>query len=428
MTYEEALNYIHSISWKGSVLGLSRIISLMHDLNDVQNKLKVIHVAGTNGKGSTCAMLESILRHAGYRTGLYISPFIERFNERMCVNGKPIPDETLAEITEYVKGFAEKMLDHPTEFELITAIAFEYFYRSDCDIVVLEVGMGGRMDCTNVIDTAEVSVITGIALDHVAVLGDTIEKIAAEKAGIIKEGVPVVWGGTHCGAEEVISAKAMQLNAPLSKPDYDRLLIGNCNLRTGISFDYKDRKDLAVQLRGSYQPHNAAIVIETIEALKTRGWSVPEESVRKGIAATTWRARFELLSDDPIAVYDGGHNLEGVTAAAECIRLYFGEQKVVLLTGVMEDKDYMSMADVLSPLVSNVVTVTPDNLRSLPANRYADVYQQRGINAYAADSIPEGVARAVTIARETSAPLIMLGSLYMYGDVKQALLSICPAI
>ena len=174
MTYESALNYIHSISWKGSVLGLSRIISLMHDLNDVQNKLRVVHVAGTNGKGSTSAMLESILRHSGYRTGLYISPFIERFNERMCVNGEPIPDDTLAEITEYVKGFAEKMPDHPTEFELITAIAFEYFYRSDCDIVVLEVGMGGRMDCTNVIDTAEVSVITGIALDHVAVLGDTI--------------------------------------------------------------------------------------------------------------------------------------------------------------------------------------------------------------------------------------------------------------
>lgn len=428
MTYESALNYIHSISWKGSVLGLSRIISLMHDLGDVQNKLKVVHVAGTNGKGSTSAMLESILRHAGYRTGLYISPFIERFNERMCVNGEPIPDDTLAEITEYVKGFAEKMPDHPTEFELITAIAFEYFYRSDCDIVVLEVGMGGRMDCTNVIDTAEVSVITGIALDHVAVLGNTEEAIAAEKAGIIKAGVPVVWGGTHAGAEQVIATKAMEMNSTLIKPDYTTLSILGCDLDRGIRFDYKKRHNLAVQLRGSYQPHNAAIVLETVDALRMRGWNISEDAVVKGIAATTWRARFELLSRDPIAVYDGGHNLEGVTAAAECIRLYFGDQKVVLLTGVMEDKDYLAMADVLAPLVQTVVTVTPDNPRSLPAKRYADVYCRRGISAYAAESIFEGVAKAVECAKQANLPLIMLGSLYMYGDVKRALLSICPSI
>lgn len=428
MTYESALNYIHSISWKGSVLGLSRIISLMHDLNDVQNKLRVVHVAGTNGKGSTSAMLESILRHAGYRTGLYISPFIERFNERMCVNGEPIPDDTLAEITEYVKGFAEKMPDHPTEFELITAIAFEYFYRSDCDIVVLEVGMGGRMDCTNVIDTAEVSVITGIALDHVAVLGDTIEKIAAEKAGIIKKGVPVVWGGSHMGADAVISAKAAEMEAPLSRPAYDRLMIKNHDLERGIYFDYKDRQDLSVQLRGSYQPHNAAIVIETIEAMRNKGWNIPENAIYDGIAATTWRARFELLSRDPIAIYDGGHNLEGVTAASECIRLYFQDQKVVLLTGVMEDKDYLSMANVLAPYAEQVVTVTPDNPRSLPADRYAEVYKCMGISAVAADSILEGVSKAVEFARKANLPLIMLGSLYMYGDVKQALLSICPAV
>ncbi|MBQ8287316.1 MAG: bifunctional folylpolyglutamate synthase/dihydrofolate synthase [Clostridia bacterium] len=424
MTYAEALSYIHSISWKGSVPGLSRISELMNALGNVQNKLKIVHVAGTNGKGSTCAMLESILRTAGYRTGLYISPFIERFNERMCVGGQPISDETLAEITAYVKGFADKMEDAPTEFELITAIAFEYFYREGCDIVVLETGMGGRLDCTNIIYTAEVSVITGIALDHTSFLGDTFEAIAAEKAGIIKPGTPVIWGGTHDGAGVVISAKAREMDAPLHTPDYRRLSTVSCSLEEGIRFSYKNRGDLTVQLRGSYQPHNAAIALETVDCLRSLGWCIPEESVRAGLASAVWKARFERLSTDPIAVYDGGHNMEGVTAAAESIRLYFPDEKVILLTGVMEDKAYHDMAATLAPLTASVVTVTPDNLRSLPSPRYAEVFCTLGVPAEAAETIPDGVAKAVTLAKEQGRPLIMLGSLYMYGDVKTALLSI----
>ncbi len=422
MTYQEALSYIHSISWKGSVPGLSRITELMHRLGDVQNSLRFVHVAGTNGKGSTCAMLDSILRAAGYRTGLYISPFIERFNERMCVDGTPIADEELAEITDYVKTEADQMADTPTEFELITAIAFEYFYRTKCDIVVLETGMGGRLDCTNVIERATLSVITGIALDHTAFLGDSFEAIAGEKAGIIKAGTPVVWGGTHEGAGQVIADQARKMGAQLITPDYTRLQIDRISLGEGIRFDYKHRCDLSIHLRGSYQPHNAAIVLEAVDALRSAGWCIPEECVREGLTATRWPARFELLSHDPIAVYDGGHNLEGVTAAAESIRLYFPRQQVILLTGVMADKDYFAMADLLFPLTAAVVTVTPDNPRSLPAPDYAKVYADRGIPAEAAEDIPAGVVRAVTLARESGRPLIMLGSLYMYGDVKAALL------
>lgn len=424
MTYEEALHYIHSVSWKGSVPGLSRITELMHAMGDVQNQLKIVHVAGTNGKGSTCAMLESILRAAGYRTGLYISPFIERFNERMCVCGEPIADQMLADITEYVKEFAEKMSDLPTEFELNTAIAFEYFYRSNCEIVILETGLGGRLDCTNVISTAEVSVITGIALDHVGVLGDTEEKIAAEKAGIIKVGVPVVWGGTHTGASAVIAQKAAELGSVVSCPDYTQLCAREFSLQNGILFDYRQRKGYTVSLSGSYQPHNAAIVLETVDLLRSRGWRISEDAVRQGLSTTVWRARFELLSKTPLAVYDGSHNMEGVTAASQSIRLYFGEQKIVLLTGVMEDKEYTEMAKVLAPLTRCVVTVTPDNPRSLPAERYADVYRALGIEAEAAESIRGGVARAVSLAIEQNAPLLMLGSLYMYGDVKSALYAV----
>lgn len=423
MTYEEALNYIHSISWKGSVLGLERIAELMHELGDVQDKLKIIHVAGTNGKGSTCAMLESILRSAGYRTGLYISPFIERFNERMCVNGQPIEDEMLAEITEKVKGFAEKMADHPTEFELNTAIAFEYFYRSKCDVVLLEVGMGGRMDSTNLIKRPELTVITGVALDHMGVLGDTVEQIAAEKAGIIKEGVPVVWGGTHEGAAQVIAEKAAAMHAEMRTPDYGKLATKSTSLTEGITFDYSARQGLNISLRGSYQPHNAAIVLEAVELLRSRGWCIPEEAVRTGLATTEWHARFEVLATDPLAVYDGGHNMEGVTAAAESISLYFGDEKVILLTGVMADKDYLGMANTLAPLVASVVTVTPDNERSLAAPDYAAVFTSLGLPAEPADGIPEGVAKAVALARQSGRPLIILGSLYMYGDVKAAIMA-----
>lgn len=421
MTYQEALNYIHSVSWKGSVPGLERITELMHHIGDVQDKLRIIHVAGTNGKGSTCAMLESILRAAGYRTGLFISPFIERFNERMCVGGQPIADEALAEITEYIKGFAEKMEDAPTEFELNTAIAFEYFYRAKCDIVILEVGMGGRLDSTNLIKSPELSVITGVALDHMAMLGDTVEKIAAEKAGIIKEGVPVVWGGTDEGAAKVIADQAAALHAKLYRPDYNRLAVKNCSLTEGITFDYGDFQDLNIKLRGSYQPHNASIVLETVCLMRQKGWQISEEAVRTGLANTHWSARFEVLSTEPLAVYDGGHNMEGVTAAADSIRLYFGSEKVILLTGVMADKDYVGMAKVLAPLVESVVTVTPDNERSLDAERYAEVFGTLGVTAESADSIESGVSRALSLARESGRPLMMLGSLYMYGDVKKAI-------
>jgi dihydrofolate synthase/folylpolyglutamate synthase len=260
MNYEEALHYIHSISWTFCKPGLERIDTLCKALGNPQNELKFIHVAGTNGKGSTCSMLESILRTAGYRTGLYVSPFIERFNERMCVNGQPIPDGTLAEITAHVKTFADKMEDAPTEFELITAIGFVFFAKMQCDICVIEAGMGGRLDSTNVFDNPILSVITGIALDHTAFLGDTTEKIAYEKAGILKNGCPVIVGNVDEKALAVIRNKASDLNCQLTKVNYDDIT----NLRPsldGSSFDYKNHRQICIPLIGMYQPRNAAAVI-----------------------------------------------------------------------------------------------------------------------------------------------------------------------
>ena len=241
MTYEEALEYIHGISWCFCKPGLERIAELCGRLGNPQNSLRFIHVAGTNGKGSFCAMTEAILRSEGYKVGLFTSPYIRTFNERMRVDGENISDDELAEITEYVRPFADAMTDKPTEFELISAVAFEYFKRNNCDVVVLEAGMGGRLDSTNVIEKSLLSIITGIALDHTAFLGDTVEKIAAEKAGIIKQGCPVLFGGEDEAAERVICERAAEMNAPFSIVDRSTLVLQSQTL-DGTIFDFEKYK------------------------------------------------------------------------------------------------------------------------------------------------------------------------------------------
>ena len=300
LTYSEALAYIHSVSWKGSVPGLSRITELCGKMGNPQEKLRFIHVTGTNGKGSSCAMLESILRNAGYKTGLFTSPFVKHFNERMAVCGKSISDEQLAEITGEVKVYADSMTESPTEFELITAIAFRYFEKEKCDIVILEVGMGGRLDSTNVVHNTAVSLITGVALDHTEYLGDTVEKIAAEKAGIIKPGRPVVCGlrEENSGAARVIREKAEALGSEFIQVDYGKLKITKADL-SGAEFSYGEFKEMRISLLGLYQPENAAKVLETVKVLRKLGYGLSEEAVRKGLSDTVWHARFEKLSENP---------------------------------------------------------------------------------------------------------------------------------
>ena len=272
MTYQEALSYIHSISWKGSVPGLSRTRELLDRIGNPQNKLKFIHIAGTNGKGSTAAMLASIFRAAGYCTGLYTSPFILCFNERMQVNGEMISDEELAEITEFVRPHAEAMQDHPTEFELVTAIAMEYFMRHKCEIVSLEVGLGGELDSTNVIATPEASVICNIGLDHTEILGDTLEKIAAAKAGIIKGGDAVIYRGKE-SVEQVFEDACARTGALLHKADFDGIRLKHADF-TGQVFDLGERKNLEIPLLGEHQLKNAAVVLETVDELTAKCWHV----------------------------------------------------------------------------------------------------------------------------------------------------------
>ena len=419
MTYKEALQYIHSVSWKGSRPGLSRITELCEKLSHPEDRLRFVHVAGTNGKGSICCMTAEVLKEAGYRVGLFTSPFVREFNERIRVNGENISDGDLAAVTEYVKQFADTMEDSPTEFELITAIALEYFARRACDVVVLEVGMGGRLDSTNVIRTSVLSVITEISLDHTAMLGDTVEEIAAEKAGIIKPGVPVVFAGTDEKAAGVIAAKAAEMHAPLFRPAYDALRTEDVSI-DGTVFFYGEREPYRISLAGTYQPRNAAAVICCAEVLEKNGYPIPEHALRAGLCRARWSARFEVLSRDPVIIYDGGHNPGGVTVAFDSAARCFPGAKFTVLTGVMADKEYTEIVRIAAPSIARAYTVTPEVPRALDAARYAEIYRSRGVDAVCCESIPGGVAAAVEDACEHHRPLLIFGSLYMYADVAAA--------
>ena len=423
MTYEEALSYIHSVVWKGSRPGLTRITELLNLLGNPQKKLRFIHIAGTNGKGSTSAMTEAILRAAGYRTGLFVSPYIKSFNERIALCGGPISNEALAEFTARVRPFADSMADAPTEFELITAIGLLYFAAMECDVVVLETGMGGRLDSTNVIENPLATVITGIALDHTEYLGDTVEKIALEKAGIIKKGAPMVWGGHNPAARGVIADAAARAGVPFVAAEDTPMTVHTYGLDYTVC-SWGRYKHLELALLGTYQPRNLATVLALFEVLATKGITVSEAAVREGLRHVCWRGRFEKLSDNPLIISDGAHNPEGIAAAVSAIRQYFPKGKVLFLNAVMADKDYNGMIAALAPLADTVYALTPDNPRALPAEALAAAWERAGVRAYAFDTPHAAVLAAVDAARAYNLPLFSLGSLYMYREVTEALESL----
>ncbi len=417
MTVNEALTYIHSVCWKGSIPGLSRTRELLASLNNPQDQLKFVHIAGTNGKGSTASMLANIFRSAGYRTGLYTSPYILCFNERMQVNGEMISDAELAEITEYVKPHAEVMADHPTEFELVTAIAMEYFARHACDIVILEVGMGGEFDSTNIIRTPEAAVITNIGLDHVEVLGDTLEKIAQAKAGIIKGGDAILYRSTE-GVEAVFAERCRETNTKLHLADFASLRLHESSF-AGQIFDCGARKNIALPLLGEHQRKNAAVVLKTVDALIAKGWRITEEQLREGLRSVTWAGRFELLRKDPVFFVDGGHNPQCMEALVKNLVDYLPDRPITALTGVMADKDFSDMYRMVAPYVTRWITVTPDNPRALPAQKLAEKLSAFGKPVTACASVAEGVRTAIAQTEDDGA-VVAFGSLYMVGDIRAA--------
>ncbi len=437
----DAIEYINTPRWLTSRLGLERIRELLDRLGRPQDRLKFVHVAGTNGKGSTCAFTASILAEAGFKTGLFTSPYVETFHERIRVNGRNISDEDLTAATLRVRECAEAMEaeggEHPTEFELMTAVALVHFAHVGCDIVVLEVGLGGRLDSTNVIAAPEVAAIVPIALDHTNLLGNTLAEIAHEKAGIVKKGSTVVSWPQEPSAMEVVEDAARRAGDKLVVPDFSLLSVGKvtrdaalltCGTaleheghtpcsdsprcaaelraehavpaqklqasssidahRTPMSqvesavpmrqFSYRGR-EYATRLLGSYQPSNAVMAIEIAGALRERGWEIPDEAIARGIAETRWPARFEVLDQPagmPTAVIDGGHNPQGAGVLVDSLRDVFPDKRPVFLVGILADKDYRSMLRAVAPLASAFVCVTPPNPRALDAADLAEAIRE----------------------------------------------------
>ena len=421
----DAIEYLTTPRWQTVSLGLSRTRELLARLDNPQDALRFVHVAGTNGKGSTCAFVASILEQAGYRVGLFTSPALYCFEDRIRVNGVNITSDELASITEAVKQAAEAMEEHPTEFELLTVVAFLRFARAHCDIVVVEVGLGGRLDSTNVIAHPEVTIITPISFDHCAFLGNTLPEIAREKAGIIKPHVPVVSAPQEPSVAAVIEEVSQRELAALHVVDL-ALLAG-----TERCFSYRERHDLALGLAGSFQLINAATALDAVDVLKQAGWSIPEDVVRNGLAQAKWPGRFEVVSEDPLIIFDGGHNVAGMEALTRSLEQAYPQHYRIALSGVLEDKAYEEMACLLASAADEIVTLTPPNPRALPAKDYAYAlsYAQGGaIRAHsivAAKSVALGVEEALRRYQEQSEKgptlIFVCGSLYLLGSVMEVL-------
>ncbi len=415
MGIEETLHFLHATSWMGSRLGLDRMQDLMFRLGNPQQEMRFVHVAGSNGKGSVCAMLSSILTANGNRTGLYTSPHLVRVNERMKINGVDISDEDLIRVAEQVKTVVDQMEDKPTEFEVITAIAFLYFRLQKCDIVVLEVGLGGRLDATNVIPAPELAIIMNIGLEHTEVLGDTLREIAWEKAGIIKWGGTVVVYPQFPSVESVFEVACAQRNATYTRADTSDVLVREESLE-GALFDWKQWKLLRINLLGRHQIWNAVVALTAVKQLERKGWVIGESAIRSGLANTFWPARLETLSEAPLFILDGAHNPQCVEMLEQSMQTLFHDRKVVFLIGVLRDKDYLKMLNMISHHIKEVICLTPDSDRALPAESLASVLAGFEIKATAFDDVERAIIAAFTAAK--GSPIVAFGSLYLAGAIR----------
>lgn len=423
MTYREALEYIHSLYWRGKKSGLEKTKELLDLCGHPERELRCIHIAGTNGKGSTAAMLDAICRQAGSKTGLYTSPYIVRYNERIQVRGEQISDETLARLTEYLAGLVEQMEVPPSEFEFGTVLAFLYFKEQQCDLVILETGLGGTFDSTNVIEHPLLCIITALGLDHTAQLGATMAEIAEAKAGIIKPGVPVVFYGDNEAGERVVKERCQALGSGLTMPCFSELrseyvgTVAECQ-----RFSYKAWEQIELSLPGLYQQKNAAVVLEAVEQLRKLGIALSDEAVREGLRTVRWQARLEVLREEPLLLADGSHNPQGMQATVESLKQYFPERKLIFLFGAMADKELDVMIPMFLPLAKKVYLTAPSMPRAMKPEELLTVCKR----FCETETMPEFVvcpkaedALHLAEREEKEEVIVAIGSLYLVGEIKQ---------
>lgn len=423
MNYEETIDYIHNRSKFNSGKGLDRIKRILQELGDPHLSLKVIHIAGTNGKGSTTAMITSILIAQGYKVGMFTSPFLEEFEERIQINGNNIPKERLCQVMGKVAEAEEKIdptgTDTPTEFEIITAAMFLYFQEENIDLAVIEVGLGGRLDPTNVIIPL-VSVITSISYDHMTLLGNSIEEIAMEKAGIIKNKVPVVSYPQRIEASSVIERVAAEENSRLImvKEDSGELLRIEDKYQVVKISTEKDRYTVALPLLGKVQIYNCSVVIHTIEVLIALGVTIGHKAIYEGLKKVTWKGRMEIMRTKPYVLIDGAHNIDGIEKLAQSIDIYFKYNKLYLIVGILEDKQLDDMLKTITPKAEKVIAVSPNSSRAASADKLRDKILKYNHEALAINDYEEAVKYALSFCSEEDL-LVICGSLYMIGDMRK---------
>lgn len=430
MNYEEALKYISDTYKFGSKLGLENIKKLTELLGNPQEKYKIIHIAGTNGKGSTSNMTHDVLMASGYKVGLFISPYLQEFTERIQINKNHIDKDSLGRITGLVKEKVDIMVkegyNNPTEFEIVTAIGFKYFEEQNIDFLVLEVGLGGRFDATNAISTSLISVITSISYDHTEYLGDTLEKIAYEKAGIIKENNDVVIYPQEQNIIDVIYAQAKLRNSKVHLTDKENIQLIDTNIE-GQTLTYLDKsvfnlENFKINLLGEHQIYNCLTVLKILEVLKEQGFNITEDSIRKGLLSCKFAGRFEIIQKNPIIILDGGHNINGVEYFSKAVKKYFGDKKIILFYGMLKDKKPELVLDYLIDISKEIYTLTPNNPRAMLSTDLAELIKEKNssIKVEAIDNY-EKILPIIKNAHKDEC-IACVGSLYLIGDVRTLLL------
>lgn len=431
MNYLESLDFLHELCSFGINLGLDRIFKLLEYLDRPQDKLKFIHVAGTNGKGSTTSMMTEVLIKAGYKVGVYTSPHLHSYTERIKINNVPIPEEKFAKEMEKLQGLIPKVLksagESPTEFEVLTALALDYFKKERVDIAIMEVGMGGRLDSTNVI-TPLISVITPIAKDHEKYLGTTLSEIAFEKAGIIKENIPVVIGNQEKACIDVLTSEAKKKNAPVYFSDslkVEQLSYSNLGQEILLKQDEVKTK-VFLSLLGDHQIQNMKAALTSLNVLKNLGFKISLSHIKEGLKDVKWPGRLEYITQDKNFVLDGGHNPEGAKALSHALKKYFKYNKLIMVLGILGDKDQKKMVEYFLPVVDEYIVTKPMSFRANNWEDVAEMIKESSNNkVYVEEDIKKAILKAVNLADKNDL-ICVTGSLYLIGDAREFVLNNIP--
>ena len=427
MNYREARVYLEDAAKYGSVLGLDNMKEMLRSLDNPQDSLKFIHISGTNGKGSVLAYLSTIFKEAGYVVGRYISPTLFSYRERIQVNEVFIEREPLARLTTRIKEVIDKMeadkKGHPTAFEIETALSFLYFKEKNCDLVILETGLGGLEDATNVVKTSVMEVITSISLDHMGILGNTLAEIAEKKVGIIKAGTLVVSAHQEPEAMEVVLETCRKKGCRLMMAEAKSA----ANIHYGFeiqSFTYGEYKDLEVTLAGTCQITNAVLAVEAVRGLRQLGYHISEQQLRRGLFDTRWQGRFSVIAKSPVFIIDGAHNRDAALFLRKSLELYFTNRRLFYIMGIFKDKEYEEIVKTTVPLASHVITIeTPENERALPARELTEVVRKYQESVETADNIEIAVQKSLELAQKEDV-IIAFGSLSFLGEITKAVNSI----